>query len=201
MPFYLLAAALLAILAGVITYDFLHQLRLEAVPNHQVLVAKADIQPGELIDGLKIEAREVPEIVLPNGALTQQNQAVGRVAIAPIYADEVLHSNRLSGSGRSGISGILPEGSWAMVMPSDWLVSPIPELRNGERLDFLAYLPGEEMDSAGLLVSNVPVLNTDETDELTDRLILAVNMEQAKLFLFARANGYLLVPLLPAPKE
>jgi Flp pilus assembly protein CpaB len=201
LPFYLLASLVLAILTGLMTYQYLHQVRLSAVPSREVLVAKIDLHPGESIERTAIEIRSVPEIILPVGYLSEPNQVIGRLAVAPIYADELIHSERLSGTGSSSISRMLPNGNWAMVFPKDWFSNPIPPIATGDRLDFLVYPPGEGIESAGLLVSKIQILNPIEVDDVQDQMIIAVDLEQAKLLLFAHTNGYRIIPLLNAQGE
>jgi Flp pilus assembly protein CpaB len=201
LPFYLLASLVLAILAGLMTYNYLQQLRNEAVPSQEVLVARVDLNPGESIESPAIEIRSIPEIILPEKYLTEPNQAIGRSPAAPIYANELINPNRLSGAGSSGLRGKLPDGTWAMVLPKDWLVSPIPPLVPGDRIDLLAYPPGEGIDSAGLLVSKIQIFDSIELEDRHNQLIIAVDLEQGKRLLFAHTNGYRIIPLLPAEGE
>jgi Flp pilus assembly protein CpaB len=179
-------------------FEYLERVRREAVPVRDVLIATRDLDPGMSIESDAIEVRSIPEILLPVGVLTEPDQASGRLVTAPIYAQELIHPNRLSGSGSSGLAALLPQGSFAMIIPTSWFVSPIPELSSGERLDLLVYAPGEGLEGAGLLASEILVLDPGDQDENMDQLVVAVDLEQAKRLLFAHANGCLMVPLLPA---
>ncbi|NIS82045.1 MAG: hypothetical protein GTO14_17980 [Anaerolineales bacterium] len=50
VPFYFLAAIMLALLAGALTFVYLDRLRAEAVPTGQALVAR---QPGQTIEQVR----------------------------------------------------------------------------------------------------------------------------------------------------
>lgn len=192
---YLLLALILAALAGVLTFRYLEDLRAAALPTAQVLVARRDIRPGEVIDAGAVEVRPVPHNVIPEGALRQPAEAVGRTAVVPIAAGEVLLPAKVTTGGT--LAARLPDGRWAMVLPAGWLASPLPELAAGDRIDLLAYQPGQPPEEAGLLVSDVEVLQVGGEGS-PDRLTLAVTLEEAVQVLYARSNGFALLGLLRA---
>ena len=196
LPFYLLAAFLLALLAAVVTFIYLEQLRASMVPTASALVARQAIRPGETITEAMVEVRAVPEAVVPAERLTSADQAIGRTALVPLAAGEVILPQRLSGAGEAGLSRRLPDGRWAMVLPGSWLASPIPEIGVGDRVDLLAYQPGQAVDQAAVIVSAIEVLGVAGTAAEAEALTLAVELEEAAAVTYARANGFLLLPLL-----
>lgn len=200
MPFYLAAAVLLAILAGVLAFNFLNRIRLQAVPSEPVLVAVVDIQPGSMIQPGMVEIRTVPWHVLPVGHMSQIDAALGRITLYPIKANEILLPSRFAGHPEAGLSARLPDGRWAMVLPGGWLVSPIPEVSAGDRIDLLSYQGGEDPVSVGVIVTAVQILEVVGTSESATGLVLAVSLEQAEVILIARANGFSILPLL-RPRE
>src|SRR3972149_4149245 len=137
--FYLFAAILLAILAGTLTFVYLDRLRAASLPSNPAVVALVDIPPGAAVDETMVELKLLPDAALPAGALTDVSQAIGRVAAIPISAREVLLPSRFVGGGGEGLSGRLPDGRWAMILPVGWLVSGTPELVEGDRLEIMAY--------------------------------------------------------------
>jgi Flp pilus assembly protein CpaB len=195
LPFYLLAALLLAGLAGILTFLYLDRLRASTVPTRLAIVARQEIRPGTLLDGSMIEGRLVPEAILPANALSAPEQAVGRVAIVPLTANEVLLTSKLAG-GEAGLSSRLPDGRWAMVLPSGWLATPLPALAAGDRLDLLAYQPGAPLAEAAVIVSAVEVLEAPSDPSAVGGLALAVTLDQASAVAYARGNGFLILPLL-----
>jgi Flp pilus assembly protein CpaB len=200
VPFYLLAAILLAVVAGALTFVYLDRLRAQSVPSIQVLVARQDIKPGTLVNVDMVEVRAVPEAVLPAGYLTDVSEAIGRLTVVPITAKEVLLPDKFAGGPGTGLSARLPDGRWAMVVPAGWMASPVPELSPGDRLDLLAYQAGQPVEEAGVIVSAVQVLEFAGTAEEAESLTLAVTLEEAITILYSRSNGFTLLPLL-RPEE
>jgi pilus assembly protein CpaB len=196
MLFYLIAALLLGVLAGGLTYSYLQRLRAHSAPSIEAIVAAADIPPGTRVTAEMVQEREVPEALLPEGALTDRSRALGRVVVVPIVAGEVFLDAKLSGGRGANLSARLPEGKWAMDLPGGWLVSPVPSLVQNDRIDLLSYRPGDPLEEAGLIVTAVEVLAFVESGGVPDRLTLAVDLDQAITILYARANGFSLLPLL-----
>jgi Flp pilus assembly protein CpaB len=159
-------------------------------------VARQAIRPGETISEAMVEVRAVPEAAVPAERLTSAAQAVGRTALVPLAAGEVILPQRLSGTGEAGLSRRLPDGRWAMVLPGGWLASPIPELGAGDRIDLMAYQAGQPVDQAAVIVSAIEVLAVAGTAADAEALTLAVELEEAAAVTYARANGFLLLPLL-----
>ena len=195
LPFYLASAAFLAGLAGILTFLYLDQLRASALPTGRVVVARQDIQPGTLLDASMLDAQPIPQAILPDNALASVEDAVGRVAIVPLTAGEVLLMSKLAG-GEAGLSSRLPDGRWAMVLPAGWLATPLPALESGDRLDLLAYQPGAPLPEAAVIVSAVEVLDLPDDPNAVSGLALAVTLDQASAVVYARGNGFLILPLL-----
>lgn len=194
-PIYLLGALLLALLAGFLTYRYLQELRAQSVATGQALVAVRGIRPGTVIAADSVELRDVPAAVLPAGAFTQLEPAVGRTAAYPLAAGEVILQRDVVAEGGGGLSARLADGRWAMILPAGWLVSPLPPAASGDRIDLVAYQTGRAVEEAGVIVSAVELLD-EPTDEAGGRLLLAVTMDEAVSILYSRSNGYQLLALL-----
>jgi len=194
--FYLLAAILLAVVAGILTFNYLQDLRAAAVPTGQALVARRDIRPGTIIGSEDVELRAVPETILPQGYLTAASQAIERVALVPIAAGEVVLADKLSGGPGEGLSTRLPDGRWALTLPEGWLVNPLPDLVAGDRIEIMAYQAGSPLDDVGVIVSAIEVLQPPGSGDSQGRLTLAVTLEEATAILYARSNGFNLMILL-----
>jgi Flp pilus assembly protein CpaB len=196
LVFYLIAAILLAALAGILTFVYLDRLRASSLPSNPAVVALVDIAPGDTIDETMVAIQPLPESALPLGYLTDLSQAVGRVAAVPIAAREVLLPGRFVGGGGEGLSGRLPDGRWAMILPVGWLISGTPELIEGDRLEIMAYQAGQPSDQVGVIVTAVEVMSFSGSPDSPDRLTLAVDLDQARTILYARVNGFSLLGLL-----
>lgn len=196
IPFYIMGAVLVAMIAGVLTFLYLDQLRRDALPSQPVVVAIQDLRPGVEITADMVEQRSIPESVLPANALRQVGEALGRVPASPILSNEILQTSDFVGEAGAGLSARLPDGRWAMVFPAGWLVSPLPNIQRGDRLDLMAYLAGQPIEEAGVIVGTVEILETRGDASSPDQLILAVSLEDATAVLYARANGFSLLALL-----
>lgn len=193
-PVYVAAALLVALLAGVLTFLYLDGLRASALPTGVALVASAPIRPGAQLQADMLEIRQVPIAILPEGHLTEMNQALGRTAIYPVAANQVLVRGDLEGED-SRLSARLPDGRWAMMLPQSWLMSPLPEATLGDRIDLLAYQPGQPVSSVELIVSGVELLSASGPEGAVP-LLVAVTLDEARAILYARANAFSLLALL-----
>jgi hypothetical protein len=85
--------------------------------------------------------------------------------------------------------GLAP-GTWAVSIPTTWLIAPISGLRAGDRLDVLALRPGEHA-SATAVAFDLVVVSADDR-----AVIVGTGADDATALAVARASGLLLVPLL-----
>ena len=199
IPFYILLAILLSLVSAVLTFLYLEDLRARSIPSIQVVVAVRDIRPGTIITADDVGLKQAPEGIVPSNHFPSVDRVVGRSSIATIHEKEVILSSDLVGLEQISLSDRLPDGRWAMILPAAWLVSPVPTVREGDRLDLMAYLAGQSREELGLAVSAVECIEFVPDSEQADYLTLAVTQEEAQAILFARANGYsLLVLLRPA---
>jgi Flp pilus assembly protein CpaB len=196
VPFYILTAVLLGVLAAGLTFTYLERLRADALPTGEGVVALEAIQPGTEITSSMVELREISHAQLPEGAILDIPQAVGRVAIYPIVGGEVLVEARLSDSPGAGLSARLPDGRWAMVLPGGWFITPLPGLTQSDHIDLVAYRTGDPQTEAGVIVSAIELLEFTGTRDQPERLTVAVTLDEAIIILYARTNGFSLLPLL-----
>lgn len=194
-PLYLLLAFLLALLAGIATYLYLEDIRQRSIATTEAIVALVELRPGAAIQAEQIEARAVPPGILPTGALVTAEQVSGRVVVNPVAPSEIILERDLAGSGGGGLSARLPDGRWAMVLPAGWLVTPLPELDRGDRLDLLAYAVSQPAETAGVVVEAVEILAAPSGGG-GNQVTLAVTLQEAIAVVYARANGFQLLPLL-----
>lgn len=198
IPFYILAAIIFGLVAALLAFFYLDRLQREALPTGKVIVLVSDLEAGSELASEQVDLRSVPSNVIPDGSLNEIGQAVGRMLARPMRANEILLRSDLVGEAGSGLSARLPDGRWAMVFPAGWLVSPVPPLIRGDRLDLMAYQAGQPVDEVGIIVTNVEVLEFVGTASSPERLTLAVDLDQAAAVLYARANGFSLLALLKA---
>lgn len=193
---YLLIALLLALLAGVLTFLYLDGIRQRSVPTGKALVARRQLRPGELLTEDSIELREVPLAVLPKGALTEEQAALGRRVVSAIAEGETVLRQDIAGDGAAGLSGQLPDGRWGMILPAGWLVSPLARLQEGDHIDIMAYQQGHPAEEIGLIVESIEILDLPGGESGPSTVTLAVSLEEAASILYARSNGFQLLGLL-----
>jgi Flp pilus assembly protein CpaB len=191
---YVAIALMLALLAGLLTYQYLDDLQRKSLPTAGAVVARQSIDPGEEIAAAAVERRDVPVVVVPDSALTSVEQAVGRRARFGLEANEVVLRRDVAADEAAGLSGRLPDGRWAMVLPAGWLVSPLAEHAEGDRLDLLAYQAGQASSEAALIVQSVEIVSLP--DDRAGSVTLSVSLEQAVSIVYARSNGFQVVGLL-----
>ncbi len=196
IPFYILAAIIFGLVAALLAFFYLDRLRREALPSEQVVVLTQDLDAGSELTSEQVALRAVPAEVIPEGALRDTGQAIGRALALPMQSNEILLRSDFVGEAGSGLSARLPDGRWAMVFPAGWLVSPVPPLIRGDRLDLMAYQAGQPVEEVGVIVSNVEVLEFVGAPSSPEQLTLAVDLDQATAVLYARANGFSLLALL-----
>ena len=94
------AGLLLAILAGVATFVFIQRMAAAArpvaeAPRVQVLVAARDVASHTVLAQADVEMQEVPPDLVPQGALTSPEQALGQLAMADLTKGEIILRQRL----------------------------------------------------------------------------------------------------------
>ena len=189
---YFLLALVSAVAAAVLLFFYLEDIRARAVPLQPVLVAAQDLAPGDLLQSDMVTIVEFPLASLPAAALTDLADALGRSAHTRIDAGEVLLPYKI-GAEEGSLSSQIPQGRWAMVLPSAWLASPFPAVECGDRIDIAAHLPGQERNEAVVIAAQVPVL---ERAENWSTVTLAVAEEEFRSIFYARSSGFALLALL-----
>jgi Flp pilus assembly protein CpaB len=102
--------------------------------TREVVVARRDLGPGEVVAGDTVELREVAAGSVAPAALDVL--PVGSVVRYPVAAGEPLVASRLAPDGLTGLAALVPAGDRAVAVP----VGPAarPPLRVGDHVDVLA---------------------------------------------------------------
>lgn len=196
IPFYIFAALILGLGAALLAFFYLDRLRREALPEAHVVVLTDDKTAGIELTDADVTLKAVPLDVIPEGSLDEEGRAVGRTLARSMRMNEILLNSDFAGEVGSGLSAQLPDGRWALVFPVGWLMSPVPSIIRGDHLDLMAYQAGQPVDQVGMIVSNVEVLDFQGSSSEPERLILAVDLDQAIAIIYARSNGFSILSLL-----
>lgn len=99
-----------------------------------VLVAAADLTPGEALDVADLAVTTLPDAIVPPGALTDPTQASGRIAVTAFETGEVITPARLTSAG-GPLTASVPPGLVAIAVSPD---SSPTGIRPGDRVDVVA---------------------------------------------------------------
>lgn len=121
-------------------------------PTTRVWVAARAVEGGALVTEDVLEPRDVPPAMVPDEAVTDPAEVVGRPLAAPVTRGEPMTRSRVVGPG---LSAAYP-GS--VVVPVRFADAEVVDLlRTGDRVDVVA-APDDGSAPAEVLVSDVPVV-------------------------------------------
>jgi pilus assembly protein CpaB len=125
-----------------------------------VVVAAKDMAPGSLLSRSDVAVRSLPGSVVPSGALTHLETAVGRVLSGPVRAGEPLTDVRLVGRADTTLTTGDPDAATVPVRLADPDVADL--LRPGIRVDVVTLDPDHQNDP--VLAENATVVTVRDTD-------------------------------------
>lgn len=197
--FYLLVAILLAVLFGVLVFQFFSRQQ-QMAPGEltSVVFAAQEIKSGTTLSAEMLEVRDVSIRAVPRSHFSYQEQAIGQVTLYPLVEGEVLLPEKLAGDRGGAVAQRCPPGKWCVSIPVTWFIAAPPDLAVGDRLEIASVLPGNSLEEAGFIAAMVQVVALPGDEEFP-AYVLAVNDQEAISLLYARANEFqLLVLLRPA---
>lgn len=113
----------------------------------QVVVAVHRIALRRVIQKEDVELKEMPADLVPEGAVRQVEEAVGKIATAELFPQEIVISSRLADptvQGKAGqIAFTMEEDKVTIAIPPLDLMSDIELLKPGDRVDILVSLDKE----------------------------------------------------------
>lgn len=145
---WLVAGLVVAILAGAVAFVTLSRATSSDVaarnvmaPTENVVVAVGLVDRMALMTEENLEVKELPIEVVPEGAVRDIEQAVGKITTVDLYPDEVVLSQRLADPNVTASDGrtalIISEGEVLMAFPAEDLMSQVDVLKPGDHVDFL----------------------------------------------------------------
>lgn len=136
-----------------------------------VVVAVIDIARGGMITSELIRTREFPTDMVPEGALTKPEDAIGRAVAIPLVKDETVLDAKLSpkGAGR-GLAALVPTGMRAVTIQTPNVASGVAGfVMPGNNVDVLLTVTdtgGSNSDTGGgtttTLLQKVEILAVDQ---------------------------------------
>jgi len=220
----------LGILAVIMTFTYISKQRQiiarqakEAIANIQanqaaVLVAKADIPKGVVVEADMLETAVVPNKYKQPQAVSSLDRISGMVATAPISKGEQVTLSKLvypREAGRGGLAASTPFGKRAVTISADNIATLAGMINPGDYVDVIAMLPIPVQTAEGKqaaqvaaipLFQNVLVLavgqdmggpavaesgryKKEEKKEASPLITLALSPQEANLISFVQEQG------------
>lgn len=141
---WLAAGLLLATLAGVATFVFVQRMAVATKPvteppKVEVLVAGRDIALQTVLAQADVEVQEVPPDMVPQGALTNPEQALGQLTMADITEGEIILRQRLIAPDYVGAKAafVMDPQKVIIAFPIVDLLNTIGIVRPGDHVDLM----------------------------------------------------------------
>jgi pilus assembly protein CpaB len=117
----------------------------------QVLVAKAEILPGQPLDDNNVEFKEWPAGTIPEGAVSQKEQFQDRALKVRAFPGDLILIAKLDKKGVRSASSQVPKGMCVAAVPVDSTMTGIGLIQPGDRVDVLVtYRPATGSRDVGL---------------------------------------------------
>jgi pilus assembly protein CpaB len=147
-------------------------------PTSQVLVAKAEILPGQPLNENNVEFKEWPAGNIPEGAVSQKEQFQDRTLKVRTFPGEMILEAKLDKKGSRSASSQIPKGKYISSVPIDTTMSGTGLIQPGDRVDVLVtYRPATmSRDLSGIGMEVKTVLENVEVfaiDGVTDAAMIA----------------------------
>ncbi|MGF7186893.1 pilus assembly protein CpaB [Desulfitispora alkaliphila] len=142
------------ITGGLLYYFHYNDDKYEPVPTVTITIAATDIPPKSIITEEHLTKVELPEAAILQGSSSNRSQLIGRVTRDTIYSGEqILEQRLIQGRERDGLSVIIDEGYRALTIQVDTVSSVGENVKEGDYVDILAYLPPR--DDSGEVIEKV----------------------------------------------
>lgn len=158
-------AIAIAAAAAYFLYDYLRMQEKrvsEAVATEQIVVANKEIHIGSTINERQLRTTNWPKASLPEGAISQKNMVVGRIALQTIVAgDAVTESKLVPKEGPAGVMTYkIPEGHRAMTVGVDQVAGVAGFVNPGNMVDVVLTVtpPGKNQTLSKIVLQNIPIL-------------------------------------------
>lgn len=194
--FYVLVSILLAVLFGILVFQFFSsQQRIAPGELISAVFAAQEIKIGTTLTTEMLDVRDVSVRAVPGSHFSYKEHAIGQVMLYPLVKGEVLLPEKLVGNKGGAVAQRCPTRKWCVSIPVAWFIAAPPELSVGDRLEIAAVLPGKSLEEAGFIATEVQVVALTE-DKGSSVYVLAVDDLEAISLLYARANEFQLLVLL-----
>ncbi|MCC7354466.1 MAG: Flp pilus assembly protein CpaB [Anaerolineae bacterium] len=142
---WLAVGLVLAVMAGLATFRILTQVTAERetgaveTTTSSVVVALVDMEPRTILTDTTLALRQVPIEMVPVGAVTNLDEARGKLTLDEVSAGEIILSRRLADPSNTSanIAFTMPEDKVAIALPGGDRLTRSGVLKEGDRVDLL----------------------------------------------------------------
>ncbi len=204
-------SAVLALITTVVVVRYLQTLRQQVtvvapVKTEAVVFARTSIVQRQVIGADAIEIRQIPAAAVHPQAVRRIEDVAGRVAVAPIFADEQVLTAKLAPAGvNAGLSYVLPKDKRAMTIGVNEVVGVAGFVFPGDRVDVVATVNANNINLTKIVLQDVEVVaiaqkvdqKPGEEPRVTTSATLALTPEQTEVLAQIDNNGRVRLALRP----
>jgi Flp pilus assembly protein CpaB len=190
------AVAVALVTANVVANNLatLHRRAATLGPQRPVVVATTDLALGAHVHASDVRTVEMYASTVPPGALHRTTDAIGRVVAVPVLKGASVSSRHLAPAHRTGVDGLVPDGSRAVRITTDDGLRP----NRGAVVDVLVSLDPSEVAQAGGGAGAITIVHAARVLAVDARgVTLLVTEPEAHSLAFAATNGTLMLALAP----
>lgn len=133
------------------------------VTTQQIIVAKTNIKPMDIIRQDMLERKELPLDQVPAGAITDSSQIVGFMAKASVLPGEAVTKDKLYGdTGQAGMVSIIPPDCRAISVKISDITGVAGFAKSGNRVDVVLVEHDKQQAVSTLLLQNVLLLGVNK---------------------------------------
>lgn len=174
--------------------------------SNKIVIAKVTIPLSTRIAAEQLSVQQLPREATPEGAFTDPNMLIGRVALTTIGAREALTELKLAPAGsEAGLTAMIAEGFRAITVKVDDVVGVAGLLEPGAWVDVVAVVTPQEQSigqgpTSKIVLQHIKVLAIDQKIETqnkesgvlsTKAVTLQVAPDQVEKLALAQAEGKL----------
>jgi pilus assembly protein CpaB len=201
----LVAGVIVALLAGIGTYTWLHKrstVQSQTVITQPVVVAAADLSWGKVLDETQVKTASFLKSSMPQGSFSKPSEVAGRTLLYPVKAGEPLFETQLAPPSVKvgGVSALISQNKRAMAVKVDKVIGVSGFINPGNHVDVLVTIEnltktvlenilvltvGQQMERAGTQEKPVPV----------DVITMELTSVEAEKLALAASNGKIMLAL------
>ncbi|PKN38430.1 MAG: Flp pilus assembly protein CpaB [Deltaproteobacteria bacterium HGW-Deltaproteobacteria-2] len=201
----LVAGIIVALLAGVGTYTWLHKrtaVQSQTAATQPVVVAATDLSWGKVLDASQVKTASFLTSSMPQGCFTKPSEVAGRTLLYPVKAGEPLFETQLAPTSVKvgGVSALISQNKRAMAVKVDKVIGVSGFINPGNHVDVLVTIEnltktvlenilvltvGQQMERAGTQEKPVPV----------DVITMELTSVEAEKLALAASNGKIMLAL------